>query len=90
MTTAIPSPFKYLHCILNDSYKNMRICPIYKKLDICRQIVPLTDKLTAQRLMRHKDGRSTDNYYHAYGNHFLNVVQGLDNAVDLAKVKNEE
>lgn len=43
----------------------------------CSQIVPLTDKLTAQRLMRHRDGRSTDNYYHASGDYLLDVVQKM-------------
>lgn len=51
----------------------------------CTQIVPLTDPLTAQRLMRHKDRRSTDNYYHAYSDMLLDVVQRMDggNVVDL-------
>jgi integrase len=50
----------------------------------CTQIVPLTDPLTAQRLMRHKDRRSTDNYYHAYSEILLDVVQRMDgNVVDL-------
>jgi integrase len=53
----------------------------------CSQIVPLTDKLTAQRLMRHKDGRSTDNYYHAYSDVLMDVVQKIDNVVDLKHVK---
>lgn len=47
----------------------------------CTQIVPLTDPLTAQRLMRHKDRRSTDNYYHAYSDILLDVVQRMDNNV---------
>ncbi len=54
----------------------------------CSQIVPLTDKLTAQRLMRHKDGRSTDNYYHAYSDVLMDVVQRMDNIVDINDVKN--
>ena len=58
----------------------------------CTQIVPLTDPLTAQRLMRHKDRRSTDNYYHAYSEVLLDVVQRMDgNVVDLkAKEKGTE
>jgi len=58
----------------------------------CTQIVPLTDPLTAQRLMRHKDRRSTDNYYHAYSDVLLDVVQRIDNnVVDLkAKEKGTE
>jgi integrase len=54
----------------------------------CTQIVPLTDRLTAQRLMRHKDGRSTDNYYHAYSETLLDVVQKMGKVVDLQKAKN--
>jgi integrase len=53
----------------------------------CSQIVPLTDKLTAQRLMRHKDSRSTDVYYHAYADHLLDVVQRMDNVVDIREPK---
>jgi len=34
--------------------------------------------------MRHKDRRSTDNYYHAYSEILLDVVQRMDgNVVDL-------
>jgi len=49
----------------------------------CSQIVPLTDSLTAQRLMRHKDKRSTDRYYHAYTEILLDVVQRKDNVLNL-------
>lgn len=49
----------------------------------CTQVVPLTDSYTAQRLMRHKDKRSTDNYYHAYTETLLEVVQKNDNVVEL-------
>lgn len=49
----------------------------------CSQIVPLTDKLTAQRLMRHRDGKSTDNYYHACSDVLLDVVQRMSNVVDI-------
>ena len=34
----------------------------------CTRNALLTDKLTAQRLMRHKGSRLTDHYYHAYAN----------------------
>lgn len=51
----------------------------------CTQVVPLTDSFTAQRLMRHKDKRSTDNYYHAYSDRLLEVVQKNDNVVELKK-----
>lgn len=54
----------------------------------CSQIVPLTDPFTAQRLMRHKDRRSTDNYYHAYSDVLLDVVQRMDGkVVDLKEQK---
>ena len=56
----------------------------------CTQIVPLTDPLTAQRLMGHKDRRSTDNYYHAYSEILPDVVQRMNgNVVDL-KVKERQ
>ena len=38
--------------------------------------------------MRHKDRRSTDNYYHAYSEILLDVVQRMDgNVVDLKTKK---
>ena len=49
----------------------------------CTLIVPLTTPLTAQRLMRHKDRRSTDGYFHAYNENLLDVVQRMDNVVEL-------
>ena len=47
----------------------------------------LTDPLTAQRLMRHKERRSTNNYYHAYADTLLNVVQKMDDNVFDLRVK---
>ena len=52
----------------------------------CTQIVPLTGSLDAQRIMRHKDRRSTDNYYHAYSERLLDAVQRMDNNVVEIKV----
>jgi hypothetical protein len=37
--------------------------------------------------MRHKDGISTGNYYHAYSDVLLDVVQKIGNVVDVGKVK---
>lgn len=98
-----PNSFFFINPITQKPYTRWFLWDLWKRLSetdvtlyeatrhsFCSQIVPLTDKLTAQRLMRHKDGRSTDNYYHAYADHLLDVVQGLDNAVDFAKVKNEK
>jgi integrase len=53
----------------------------------CTQVVPLTDGYTAQRLMRHADKRSTDNYYHAYRDTLLDVVQRKNNVTELKKTK---
>jgi hypothetical protein len=53
----------------------------------CTYIVPLANPLDAQRLMRHKDRRSTDNYYHAYNERLLDIVQRMDNVVDIKEVK---
>ena len=53
----------------------------------CTQVVPLTDGYTAQRLMRHADKRSTDNYYHAYSDKLLDVVQRKNNVTELKKIK---
>lgn len=43
----------------------------------CSQIVPLTDPFTAQRLMRHKDKRSTEKYYHADSDRLQDVVEQM-------------
>jgi len=42
-----------------------------------------TDRRTAQRLMRHRDQRSTDNYFHAYMEDLVDVVQAMDNVIPL-------
>lgn len=48
----------------------------------CTQIVSAAgDPRTAQTLTRHKDGRSTDNYYHACAEVLLEAVQKIDNKV---------
>lgn len=51
----------------------------------CTQIVPLADRFTAQRLMRHADQRSTEGYYHEFSETLVNVVQRND-VVELKKV----
>ena len=56
----------------------------------CTQIVPVTDRFTAQRLMRHRDTRSTDNYYHAYSETLLNAVRKIDNVYDMEIVRNKK
>lgn len=47
----------------------------------------MTESFDAQRLMRHRDKRSTDNYYHAYTETLLDVVQRMDNVVDLKETR---
>lgn len=56
----------------------------------CTQIVPLTDPMTAQRLMRHADIRSTNTYYHAETSRLLEIVQRNDNVVPLKKIEDQE
>lgn len=51
----------------------------------CTQIVPLADRFTAQRLMRHADQRSTEGYYHEFSETLINVVQRND-VIELEKV----
>ncbi len=53
----------------------------------CTYIVPLSNPMDAQRLMRHKDRRSTDNYYHAFNERLLEIVQRMDNVYDMKEVK---
>lgn len=43
----------------------------------CSQIVPLTDPFTAQRLMRHRDKRSTERYYHEDSDRLRDVVEAI-------------
>lgn len=55
----------------------------------CTQIVPLTDPLTAQRLMRHSDIRSTNIYFHAEASRLLDIVQRNDNVIPLKKTEDK-
>lgn len=56
----------------------------------CTQVVPLTDPLTAQRLMRHADIRSTNNYYHAETSRLMEVLQQNDNVIPLKKTEEDQ
>lgn len=93
-----PNDFLFVNSFTGRGYSLSMLSKIWRKnraTDIklyeatrhsyCTQIVPLTDPLTAQRLMRHRDRRSTDNYYHAYSDMLLDVVQRMDggNVVEL-------
>ena len=70
-----PKDFLFVHPSTGQGYRLWALDKLWREysgLDVklyeacrhsfCTQIVPLTDPLTAQRLMRHKDRRSTDNY----------------------------
>jgi integrase len=89
-----PMDFLFIHPNTGKGYTQWFLWDIWKRYSgtdvtlyeatrhsYCSQIVPLTDKLTAQRLMRHRDGRSTDGYYHVYSNVLLDVVQRMGNNV---------
>ena len=91
-----PGDFLFVNPVTHDGYRRKYLWGIWKedsdtgvklyeatRHSYCTQIVPLTDSLDAQRLMRHKDRRSTDNYYHAYTDTLLDVLQRMDNVVDL-------
>jgi len=47
----------------------------------CSQISRKINPQLAQRLMRHKDRRSTDRYFHEWADDMLDAVQGIDNVV---------
>lgn len=53
----------------------------------CSNLPKHTDPKLAQRLMRHKDPRSTMRYFHERADHLLEVVQEMDNVVPLKKKK---
>ena len=55
----------------------------------CSNLPRLTDRRLAQRLMRHKDSRSTDRYYHEWSEDLLDVVDRMDNVVPLRKSDEE-
>ncbi|MHB8109579.1 MAG: tyrosine-type recombinase/integrase [Syntrophorhabdaceae bacterium] len=55
----------------------------------CSNLPKHTDPKLAQRLMRHKDPRSTMRYFHERADHLLEVVQEMDNVVPLEKRKRE-
>lgn len=56
----------------------------------CTQVVPLTDPMTAQRLMRHADIRSTNNYYHAETSRLMEILQRNDNVILLKKTEEDQ
>jgi len=57
----------------------------------CSQIVPKArNAKEAQRLMRHKDAKSTERYYHAYADDLIRVARDIDNVVELAEKRNEK
>jgi len=52
----------------------------------CSQISRRVNPQLAQRLMRHKDRRSTDRYYHEWAEDMLDAVQGIDNVIPFKKI----
>lgn len=85
--TGKPWSYKTLYKVWNDSTGGEYGIHESTRHSFCTQIVPLTDGFTAQRLMRHKDKRSTDRYYHAFSDRLLDVVQKKGEVV---KLKAEE
>ena len=95
-----PNDFLFVNPVTNKGYSRKYLSEIWKRYSgtdltfyeatrhsYCTQIVPLSNPMDAQRLMRHKDRRSTDNYYHAYNERLLDIVQRMDNVVDMKEVK---
>jgi integrase len=95
-----PNDFLFINPVTNDGYRRKYLWGIWDKYSgsgvklyeatrhsFCTQVVPLTESFDAQRLMRHRDKRSTDNYYHAYTETLLDVLQRMDNVVDLKETK---
>lgn len=95
-----PNDFLFVNPVTGDGYRRKYLWGVWDKYSqsgvklyeatrhsFCTQIVPLTQSLSAQRLMRHRDKRSTDNYYHAYTETLLDVVQRMDNVVDMRETR---
>lgn len=88
--TGRPYSYKTLYKIWVDHTGNEFKLYEATRHSFCTQVVPLTDRYTAQRLMRHKDQRSTDNYYHAFSDRLLEVVQKNENVIDLKRTDEAE
>jgi integrase len=95
MAGKFPKDFLFINPATGGGYRLRYLSEVWRKYSgtdydlyeatrhsYCTQVVPLTTPLTAQRLMRHKDRRSTDGYFHAYNENLLDVVQRMDNVVE--------
>jgi integrase len=91
-----PTGYLFINPATGDGYKRKYLWSVWVKYSgsgvklyeatrhsYCTQIVPLTESYEAQRLMRHRNKRSTDKYFHAYTETLLEIVQRMDNVVDL-------
>jgi site-specific recombinase XerD len=100
MKGKFPNDFLFINPVTRRGYSRKYLSEIWNRYSgtdlklyeatrhsYCTHIVPLSNPLDAQRLMRHKDRRSTDNYYHAYNERLLDIVQKMDNIVHIKEVK---
>jgi integrase len=96
-----PKDFLFVNPVTGSGYRRKYLWEVWRKYSetdydlyeatrhsFCTRIVPLAESsYDAQRLMRHRDKRSTDNYYHAYNETLLDVVQRMDNIVELKETR---
>jgi len=88
-----PQDFLFINPVTGSGYRRKYLWEVWRKhsetdYDLyeatrhsyCTMIVPLAgSSYDGQRLMRHRDKRSTDNYYHAWNEGLLDIVQRMDN-----------
>jgi integrase len=91
-----PKDFLFINQSTKKPYTQWFISDLWKRLSgtgvpsyeatrhsFCSNLPKHTDPKIAQRLMRHKDPRSTMRYYHERAEHLLEVVQEMDNVIPL-------
>ncbi len=83
----------YTQWFLSDTWRRLSGSglPSYEatRHSFCSNLPKHADLKLAQRLMRHKDPRSTMRYFHERADHLLEVVQEMDNVVPMEKRKRE-
>jgi len=98
-----PKDFLFINPATRRPYTQWFISNLWKRLSetdipsyeatrhsFCSNLPKHTDPQIAQRLMRHKDPRSTMRYYHERAEHLLEVVQEMDNVIPLKKGNEKE
>lgn len=103
MKGKFPKDYLFIHPGTGKHYTQWFISNLWKRLSkseltsyeatrhsFCSNLPKFVDPRDAQRLMRHKDYRSTTRYYHERADYLLDVVQAMDNVVPLDEKRKRE